>query len=378
MLHETHALKAAYVLSDAVLVLGQLGTHLQFGTRAKKFSFKEKLDFMETKFKETNYTEGLNYISYVKHSVKQFNNTKHPTKQLIVANTTLERVFLKYFEEYLININISLKGIGLSDMGALLEKDVVNAYALGKSIPDLIDQSIPDINLAEGLLTILYPSGNPDDTLILFVPLDFISNDFAKYVTAPENSKDIQEAELGTVEPMRITDYIQLTTLEYLSASELKTLRNQLKKDGRICREKIEEFIKLNHEGIKTVPERKQFMDDEFSLEVSKLQAKFDGNAFINFKKVNEPTNAFTYPLYVGEAPLEYYWKYFEEFKIFNKPTLDYVKEQVASNEKYQRHIPFVCVSCCFTNHELMEVSLLNKKNDVESQSPKKFISIDD
>jgi len=384
MLDDTHTLKAAYVLSDAVYVFGRIGVQVEYVTRAKKFSLKLKLDSLEKHFLEDNHTEGLNYLSEIRATIKEFNKTKHPPKQLIVAYSTIERGFLNYFEEFLLNYSAALEQVGLSDMGTLLEVDKFHAFGIRKPSSAVINEGMPDIGLAEGILDLLFPTGNPEDAFILFVPVDFIINDFApREVLLEDTSELLDESEdapvsAGTVDSIRMTDFLKLTTLEYLSAAELKSLRNQLKENGTACREMIGEYIKRNNEQSETVLHRNRYMEDEFSIEVAKMQVKFDENASIRFHPMNQQFDAMTYQLYVGEAPVDYYWKYFEEFKMFDEATLKYAKELVTSNDKYQPHIPFVCVTTSFTNQEWHEELLKKKEEDMKPLRLRKFISPDD
>ena len=384
MLDDTNTLKAAYVLSDAVFVFGKIGVQVEYVTRARKFSLKLKLNSLERHFIATNYAEGLNYVLDIKATVKEFNKTKHPPKELIVAYTAIEKGFLKYFEEFLLNYSVALDQVGLSDMGTLLEENMFHAFSIEESSSAIIDEGMPDIKLAEGILKLLYPTGNPEDALILFVPVDFIINDFApREVLLEDTSELLDESEdapvsRGTVNSIRMTDFLKLTTLEYLSAAELKTLRNQLKEDGTVCREMIGEYIKRNNEQWKTVLHRNRYMEDEFSIEVAKMQVKLEENTSIKFHPMNQQLDAMTYQLYVGEAPIEYYWKYFEEFKMFDEPTLKYAKEQAALNDKYQPHIPFVCVTTSFTNQEWHEELLKKKEEDTSPLKLRKFIPVDD
>ena len=384
MLDDTHTLKAAYVLSDAVFVFGRIGVLVEYVSRAKKLSLKLKLNSLERHFIETKHTEGLNYILDIRATIKEFNKTKHPPKQLIVAYSAIERGFLTYFEEFLLNYAVALDQVGLSDMGTLLEKDIFHAFSIGKPSSAVIIEGMPDKELAEGILDLLYPSGNPEDEFILFVPVDFIINDFApREVLLEDTSELLDESEdapvsAGTVDSIRMTDFLKLTTLEYLSASELKALRNQLKEDGNECREMIGEYIKRNNEQRGTVLQRNRYMEDEFTIEVAKMQRKFDENTSIKFHPMNQQLDAITYQLYIGEAPVEYYWKYFEEFKMFDEPTLKYAKEQAALNDKYQPHVPFVCVTTSFTNQAWHEELLKKKEEDTRPPKLRKFIPVDD
>ena len=152
MLDDTNTLKAAYVLSDAVFVFGKIGVQVEYVTRARKFSLKLKLNSLERHFIATNYAEGLNYVLDIKATVKEFNKTKHPPKELIVAYTAIEKGFLKYFEEFLLNYSVALDQVGLSDMGTLLEENMFHAFSIEESSSAIIDEGMPDIKLAEGIL----------------------------------------------------------------------------------------------------------------------------------------------------------------------------------------------------------------------------------
>ncbi len=378
MKHEAHALKAAYLLADSVRVFGQIGTHIQYVSRSKKLSFKLKVDAMEESFAEDKHEEGLKYISSVKQGIKVFNLIKHPTQKHIVANSTMERAFLNYYNDYLINYTHSMKEVGLAEMGPLLEEGVLETFPFKKSEKIVPLENLPKIDIAEEILALLYPSGNPQDSAILFLPLDFISNDFTEVEVISANINEVQEKPVGLIDSMRITDYVQLSALEYLSAQELKTLRNQLSDDGKLCKEKIAAFIKMNGEGKESVLDRKKFMENKFSPEVVQFQAKFDENTIIKFIKTNEASNALIYQLYVGEAPLAYYWKYFEELEYFDAATLKYIKDKVESNEKHPSHIPFVCVTAAFTNNEFMTNVIAESKEELKVPQPRKFIAVDD
>lgn len=377
-MNNTDTLKVAYLLSDSVVALGQIGAHFQYVTRARKFSLKTKLDNLEQNYIDSNYMEGLHYIRFVKDEVKRFNNTKHPQKQLIVAYTTLERTFLKYFDEHLVNFNISLKTIQLSDMEILLEKNVLDAYAIKNSGSTLHKDNEPDINLAQGILKLLFPTENPDAEAILFLPLDFLSNDFNRLTSVPDETEITEVIPETTTGWAGITNFVKLSTLEYLSAVELKALRNQLKEDGKLCREKIGEFIKMNNECTTSITDRKKFLDTELLKEALVLETSFNKNALVNFKKVNEPANAYIYQLYTGEAPVEYFCRYFEEFEMFDELTLNYVKEQIASDEKYRKHVPFICVTKYFKNDEWADEVLSNMEQNDAPLKLRKFISVDD
>jgi len=63
---------------------------------------------------------------------------------------------------------------------------------------------------------------------------------------------------------------------------------------------------------------------------------------------------------------------------MFDEPTLKYAKEQAALNDKYQPHVPFVCVTTSYTNKAWHEELLKKKEEDTSPPKLRKFIPVDD
>ncbi len=374
-LFDAHTLKVAYLLSERIVVLGEIGSMVQINNKKEKYDFKQKIAMLEKATLNDKNDAGYNYVLDVKHSVKQFKASKHPTKEAIVLNAAVEKNFYKYFDECMKNHSIYLKKFGLDEIGALQEENIFFSCCQEMRVQNTTNKEEPDKKLAESVLKLLHPSGNPRDGLINFLPIDFLMIDSERKKENLEEvivEGDIEDDELVLMSKM------ELSHIDCLSAMELKALKNQAWLDGEVFRGKMDEFIKINFENEKNLAEKQQFIDDYIDPEVSRLQNSIEDSHLIQCRKKEVKLDAMRFEIYIGEAPVEYYWKFFEKFNIIDEFTLKYAKGLVAKVESTRRMIPFVCVSGFYINFDGMTAMLAKEDSEIESPSLRKFISIDD
>ena len=171
---DSYTMKAAYILCDRVLALGVSGALLEMKKELKKVTVKSKIENLEKILFDAKNEIGYNYVLDVKHSMKQFSLLKHPTKEQIVANANMERNLLKYYDEVHSGNYNFYESIGFGDMSTLLEKDILDSHLMVMTVKPVPEDNSPNLALAAHLNIVLYPSGNPKDTLINFVTIDFL------------------------------------------------------------------------------------------------------------------------------------------------------------------------------------------------------------
>ena len=375
---DSYTIKAAYILSDRVLALGVSGCLLEMKEEVKKYTLKHKIEKLEKVLLDAKNEIGYNYVLDVKHAMKQFSQLKHPVKGQIVANANMEKNLLTYYEEVYSNNNTFYHSVGFGDMEKLLEKDILDSHLLEMSVKPVPEDNSPNLTLAASLTKLLYQAGNPKDTLIPFVTMEFLEdyNELMPEVTCREDFTEEQQAQIDST--VKLWDCVKLANLDRLSALELKALRGQLMKEGTIFRRVVNDYIRMNSENNATTAELDLYFDGIFSQEAEKLQVILDGSDIMQFNKSARLKNSLEFELTIGEASLEYWIKYFEKFSIVDMPTLDFVKEEIKQHKDYPRFIPFICVSKFYTNID--EVEMLMEKEIQEAELPrlKKFIPVDD
>ena len=372
VLDEVYALKAGYILSDCVVVFGALAVLINAKKDTSKYTLTQKLNLLESNTANDINPAAFDYVQTVKNAYKQFNAIKHPSRETIVSYNLVEKAFHKYFQACLKNMDTYLKSVGLTDMHKLINENIFDIQPLENIISDTGTDTSPNIDLAQLLLNILYPSGNPNDTFILVLPSEFLSNRFTS------DEEELMMQDMANTNGIIKNDFMSLTELENLSALEMVALKNQTFTHGITFRGIIDEFIKMNNEVSNSALERKKYIETMLFPQAAKLKARFNENELVQFKKTKQSSNTLTFKLCIGEAPIEHFWNYFGHFSVIDKFTLKYVKEMVASDNKYQSHIPFIGVSTYVTNSEGKEELISIAQKDIMSPKPRKFIAVDD
>lgn len=375
---DSYTMKAAYLLSDKVLALGVSGCLLEMKEVINSYTLKQKTEKLEKILFDANNEIGYNYVLNVKHSMKQFSQLKHPAKGQIVANVNLERDLSKYYDDVFGDNYSFYKSIGFGDLEKLLEKDILDSHLLEMSVKPVPEDNSPNLNLAAHLKKLLYPSGNPDDTLINFVTMDFLE-DYHQLVPEVKCVEDITPEQQELIDSkVKLWNCLEIANLDRLSAVDLKGLRMQLMKHGTAFKQKVNDFIRMNSEDVMTTEELDKYFDDVFSIESEKLQAIIDTSDIIYHKKLTGLFNPFRFELTIGEASLDYWFTYLEKFSIVDLPTLNFVREDIKLHKDYPRFVPFICVSNLYKNMD--EMAMLMAKEMEESELPKlrKFIAAED
>ncbi len=375
---DSYTMKAAYLLSDRVLALGVSGCLLEMKEEIKSYTMKQKIEKLEKILLEAKNDIGYNYVLNVKHSLKQFSQLKHPAKGQIVANVNFERDLSKYYDDVFGDNYSFYKSIGFGDMEKLLEEDILDSHLLEMSVKPVPEDNSPNLNLAEHLKKLLYPSGNTHDNLINFVTMDFLE-DYHQLMPEVKSIEDITPEQKELIDSkVKLWNCLEIDNLDRLSIMELKALRGQLMKHGTAFRQEVDDFIRMNSENDKTTEELDKYFDDVFSLESNNLQAKIDASNIIYLKNLTGLFNPFRFKVNIGEASLDYWFTYIEKFSIVDLPTLNFVKEDIKLHKDYPRFIPFMCVSNLYKNMD--EMAMLMAKEMEESELPKlrKFIAAED
>ncbi len=373
---EGYALKIAYLLCDSVIALGEMGSMMEFNIIANKLDLKKRISLIENAMLANKDDVGYNYVQDVKQSIRQFKVSKHPTKEQIVLNAKVEKNFNDYFNQCVNNYNLHLNRLGLDEMGTLKEED----YFF--SCPHEMDSNVvtndiePNKKLAESVVKLLYPSGNPEDCLINFLPIDFPCIDAERINRT--STLNITREEMVEDDQLVSMSQLMLTHIDRLSTTDLKSLRNHLKSTGKLFREKIDEVIKINCEGTKNLEERQLHIDEELYPVIANLLTTLNENNIFKYHKLNAHVDAMSFELHIGEAPVEYYWKYFEKYNIIGEITLKYAKELVAKMEGTRRMIPFIFVASFYINEDEMNALLVQDDDNIVKPRPRKFIAVDD
>ena len=375
---DSYTMKAAYILCDRVLALGVSGALLEMKKELKKVTVKSKIENLEKILFDAKNEIGYNYVLDVKHSMKQFSLLKHPTKEQIVANANMERNLLKYYDEVHSGNYNFYESIGFGDMSTLLEKDILDSHLMVMTVKPVPEDNSPNLALAAHLNIVLYPSGNPKDTLINFVTIDFLE-DYHQLTPEVTKKEDITAEQLELIDSkVKLWSCIEIANLDRLSALELKALRGKLMKEGTAFKQKVNDFIQMNSENDKTTAELDSYFDDVFAPEAEKLQAIIDTSDIMCFKKITGSLDPFRFELNIGEASLDYWFAYLEKFSIVDLPTLNLVREEIKLHKDYPRFIPFVCVSNLYKNMDEMAMLMAKEIEDAELPLPRKFIPVDD
>jgi|GEM_PF-2198474 len=377
-LSDSYTIKAAYLLSDRVLALGASGVLIEMKGDTNKYTLQQKINKLEIATLKDKNDAGYNYVLDVKHAVKQFSLIKHRTKEQIVANANMERNFQKYYDGCNEGHKFFLMSLGFGDMRTLLEKDILDSYPLELNVKEVLEDNSPNLKLAASLTKLLYPSGNPDDALILFVTMDFLDdyNELMPEVTKIEDITTEQQELLDN--NVKLWSCLKIDNLDCLSALELKLLRGQVMKEGTAFKKNVHDYIRMNAENAKSTAELDLYFDDVFFPEAERLQTRMEESEIMRFKNSNVVKGALRFELTIGEASLDYYFTYLEKFNIVDLPTLNFVRDEIKLHKDYPRFVPFICVSTLFTNMDEMEAVFAKEIEEDELPKLRKFISIDD
>ncbi len=263
-------------------------------------------------------------------------------------------------------------------MDKLLEKDILDSHLLVMNVKSVPEDNSPNLTLAGHLNIILYPSGNPKDTLINFVTKNFLE-DYINLIPEVTNKEEITTEQQKLIDSkVKLWKCIEIANLDQLSALELKALREKLMKEGTVFKQKDNDFIRMNSENDKTTDELDSYFDDVFFPEAEKLQTIINASDIIRFHNINGSLDPFRFELTIGEASLDYWFDYLEKFSIVDMPTLNFVKIGIKLHKDYPRFVPFICVSALHKNTEEMALLSAKEMEEAELPKPRKYISADD
>ena len=263
-------------------------------------------------------------------------------------------------------------------MGTLLEKDILDAFPMEMSVRPVPEDNSPNLILAASLMRLLYPRSNPGDTLINFVPMDFLVdyNELTPGVTKEEDLMPEQQELIDS--NVKLWKCLEIANLDCLSALELKAVRGQLIKEGTVFRKNVNDYIRMNSENDKSTAELDSYFEDVFFPEAQRLEARMKESEIMQFNKSTKQMDSQRFELNIGEASLDYFFTYLEKFNIVDAPTLNFVKEEIRLHKDYPRFVPFVCVSTYFKQFDEMEMDMAKETEEDELPKRRKFISVDD
>ncbi len=374
LVREIQLLKICYLICDEVCAGGQVASNLTFEEDYKKYSLNQKLHFMINQLSAQKYNDTEKYIGLVNDFIgilKKSKKIKRITKESMVSISKTAKLYTNWFNDIAIAILEEFQKLGILDMRHWKEEGVLTCAVEDYYLPEPKFKN-DKIKNAKELLELIFPSNTATSSIMVF-PNDLIAN---AYLT-PEQKLDLVEKEGIPLKGVNIYNCIKIPSIASLTSLELKALRGQLNEffvQFRLLMDNWIQYCKLNDEiniQVKTLKE-------EVLSKLTTLQTDIDQNIMLNSFVNNTKIDTSDLEIYIGIAPVESIWKYYEEFKVLDTETLNMMRDIINLNKPYTNFLPIICVTTSYRNLEQMEELIEQDRiASLDQNRTKKHLSID-
>ena len=371
---EIQLLKLSYLFADSLKVGGQVGANIMFERDNRKFSINKKLHYILNQVSTFDFPDTKQYIAYVEEFIrvnKKIENAVKNTKEVFTAYKKSSAEYTRWFEDLAIQIIIELQKSGITDMAKWVDDKVLEI-----AIPNMcegadIGKKEARINAKE-LLDLLFPSNIKESSILVF-PVDLIDN---KYLT-PAEKENLIEQEGVPLKGVNVYSCFKIPSIASLTSSELKALRGQLNGSFLEFREKVDEWVQFCKQNDEINSQVKRLKEEVIPCTIA-LEEILLNNQMLNSFENNVKLDTLDSMVYLGIAPVESIWKYYEEFNVLEKETFEIMKEIIASNESYPNFLPIICIVPSYRHLEKMEeLEQLDRLEKLDMTRKKKSILVD-
>ena len=369
-------IKGCYLLADRVMLSGQIAADLTFEKEYRHFKMDKMKRYIQNGLNVSTVDDkepSKQLLETIIHGLKQMNAIKRTSQQVIVEIKKQEKSLRTFLNEFMEIYSGDLSKSGMNEISFLADEDIIQTSLIEISSGESLDiEGINADKKAEKILELLFPSDETKEPQILALTTMFMCND---YLFEGEPILPRDESLYYEVDSFYHLG-IKIPCIDRLTALELKVLRDQLKKEGNLFRQNMDDWIRFcsaNNDYEKQITILKEDLIgimDKFQEAINTNQIIIDINqqSFINTKD---------YHVYVGVAPLKFIWKYYERFNILDEETISILRSSTLNNPKYPQTIPYMSFLTSYRNEEEMKSQELDREEDGLVLIRKKAIAID-
>ena len=369
-------IKGCYLLADRVMLSGQIAADLSFEKEYRQFKMDKMKRYIQNGLNVSSVEDkepSKQYLETIILGLKQMNAIKHPTQQVIVEIKKQEKSLRTFLNEFMEIYSGDLSKSGMNEISYLADRDTIQTSLIEMSSGESLDiEGINAAKKAESVLELLFPSDETEEPQILALSTMFMCNDylFEGEPILPRDENLFYEVDsfyhLG----------IKIPCIDRLTALELKVLRNQLREDGNLFRLEMDEWIQFCRVN-KDYEKQIAILKDEIIGNMDTFQKAIDMNQMIIDINQQSFIDTKDYHVYVGVAPLKFFWKYYERFNILDEETISILRTTTLNNHKYPQTIPYMSFLTSYRNEEEMKRQELDREEDGLVLIKKKSISAD-
>ena len=370
---EIQLLRLSYLFADSLCAGGQVASNISFVKDYRKFSLNKKLQYILLQISDQDYPEKEKYVAEVEKFIglsKKAQGLKRMTRETIVAINKSTALYTNWFDDMAVEIIEQSQKLGIVDMYSWVADKVLGFAIQGLSACEERRPKEVAKNAKE-LLELLFPT-NTEESSILVFPVDLIENN---YLT-PEEREDLVEKEGVLLKGVNIYNCIDIPAIAALTALELKALRSELNESFKEFRGKVDKWIQYCRQNDEINSQIKNLKEEVLPCS-SSLQEVIKNNQLLNIDD-SVKLDTLDFIVFIGIAPVESIWRYYQEFKVLDKETMDIMRETIALGRSYPKYLPVICIVPSYRHLEkLEEMEQKEKTERLDMTRKKKSLFVD-
>ena len=362
----SYAIKLCYLLTDEVVVLGDIQFMISYIQLLRKSSFDTKLKVMHEGFKLKS-PEYLYITEEYLSALKEYNKVKNPAPDLVKSLAKHKHTLLDILNDFIEHRVNNIQKFGFAELHSLLEKDVLGCCYVKEDEKTILHKKNELVPLQD-LICLKLSDKNIDTNMLFLNDLFYKEEIVLNNVFMSPLDINATNINCSYLYPVAV-----MPNLHLLSEKELKIIRLQFKETNKEFRLLIDQWLVLCNTAADTT-EGVQFFKNQIISAIpsfrNALQTQPVLESLNNHNEINKQY------LFMGEITKTVLLNYYKEYEYLTTDKYNELFSIYSQNNQLDRRIPVMFVSA---NKELKlsKISLSDTTDDESLLMMRKFIKLD-
>lgn len=312
---EATCLKIGFIIGGMAVSAGSIGFDTFIAKNIATLNFKQKLKFLESI--PGNSEQNIEIVQQAREILHLHNKIKHKTQAQIVSFKKIEQSVTAFCEASLEDARQIFDTAGFTPLSELRSPSFFGYY----HVPYDGETADNDMYIPASTLLNLDGVGETEYSNLFFLPFEFFSTEFKETVEAYKNATGME----GDKANFYLEPFFSMPNINFLTAEELKLLRNGLQAEGMPLRTQMVEWMKLCFENAGMQQRRDYFYNNVVSSATALGEAMKQNNIIAHCNTMQQ--EAAKMEIYAGEIPVHLLWDFYRHYKVIQDGTWDILQQ---------------------------------------------------